>query len=113
MRHDDVAAVARAIADRQAVDWESLQSTGDADWRDAIGQLKVIADIDALHHNPGTRVGRTGWGPFRIIELVGHGTHGDVFRAIDTRLDREVALKLLRTGEAAAEEVATAPETTR
>jgi TolB-like protein/Flp pilus assembly protein TadD len=35
------------------------------------------------------------WGHLRILEPVGRGASGDVFRAWDTRLDREVALKLL------------------
>lgn len=35
------------------------------------------------------------WGSLEILELVGRGSYGDVFRAWDRALDREVALKLL------------------
>jgi serine/threonine-protein kinase len=35
------------------------------------------------------------WGQFEILEPVGHGAFGEVYRARDTRLDREVALKIL------------------
>jgi serine/threonine protein kinase len=40
--------------------------------------------------SPGTRLGH-----FEIVGLVGRGGMGDVFQARDTRLDREVAVKVL------------------
>jgi serine/threonine-protein kinase len=42
---------------------------------------------------PGTRLG-----PYEIVAPLGAGGMGEVFRARDTRLEREVALKVLRTG---------------
>lgn len=44
------------------------------------------------------------WGPLRLAELVGQGAFGDVYRAIDTRLQREVAVKLRRLGFTDSEE---------
>jgi eukaryotic-like serine/threonine-protein kinase len=40
---------------------------------------------------PGTRVG-----PYEILSAIGAGGMGEVYRARDTRLDRIVAIKVLR-----------------
>ena len=50
---------------------------------------------------PGTRLGA-----YEIVGLLGAGGMGEVYRAVDSRLDRQVALKVLP------EAVATDPERT-
>lgn len=43
------------------------------------------------------------WGHLALLEQIGQGSFGHVYRAEDTRLDRDVALKLLRPGRATSE----------
>ncbi len=45
--------------------------------------------------SPGSRLG-----VYEIVSLIGHGGMGEVYRARDTRLARDVALKMLRSAEA-------------
>ncbi len=51
----------------------------------------------------------TVFGPYRVIEKIGAGGMGDVYRALDTRLEREVALKLISDGFLASEPGAGSP----
>ena len=41
---------------------------------------------------------RVQWGPLIVLEKIGRGSFGDVYRALGSRLDREVALKLIPEG---------------
>ena len=112
--------VAAALADGTNVDWESAaQSITNDDDRRLLAELRFIAGV-AQHtceasgsvspvafersSRPPTALPGSGspvdtWGPLRILERVGRGTFGDVYRAWDSRLDREVALKILRREE--------------
>jgi serine/threonine protein kinase len=42
---------------------------------------------------PKTAAGRLG--PYEVVQSIGAGGMGEVYRARDTRLEREVALKIL------------------
>lgn len=66
---------------------------GRSDGRDATAEPGLVPSSRAAHESslhPGSR-----WGHLEILERVGGGAFGEVFRARDTRLDRVVALKLL------------------
>lgn len=112
---DDRHVVAARIADGTPVDWDTVCGAARTTAQKAFFErLRVISDIaaaharpersDAVHDSIADRNTTTGeshepvveWGPLRILEKLGKGSFGDVYRAHDPRLDRDVALKLLR-----------------
>ena len=81
--------IAGLILDGQPVAWDTIPgSRGDV----SADALRVIAEVAGLHRS-GERFDR--WGTLAIQEQIGHGTFGDVYRARDATLDRDVALKLV------------------
>jgi len=99
--------IATAIADLTPIDWGALEAGAKLPTdRAMLARLRLLDRMVRACANSEAETGRkpdsptdttpTAWGPFDIHERVGRGTFGDVYRAHDRRLDRIVALKLLR-----------------
>jgi serine/threonine-protein kinase len=56
-------------------------------------------DDDSITGGPPSQPGLGMWGALRLIEEIGHGGFGRVYRAWDSVLAREVALKIIRPPE--------------
>ncbi|MFZ5786172.1 MAG: protein kinase domain-containing protein [Acidobacteriota bacterium] len=104
-----VLAVAEAIADETPVDWEA---TPLSDPR--IAGLRGIASVAAAFRDAAQRAEDPQpaqesetilftWGHLHVRERIGGGSFGDVYRAWDPLLERDVALKLWRADEGPAD----------
>src|SRR5687768_15306360 len=125
MPTDHLIDIAALVADGAPVDWDSAgRSVSSDDDRRLLRGLRFIAELphqtsptpqDSFGQTQGASANGEGvgtsaanplprsWGPLNILEHVGRGTFGDVYRAWDTRLDREVALKILRHHQSASD----------
>lgn len=110
------------IADGEPIDWERAAHLAHGSGnRELLAQLKVIAVLSDTHataqddvstHEGGLMVSggdhsrspsMTGrfWGKYLLVERIGEGGFGDVFRAHDRQLHRDLAIKLLHVRGAA------------
>lgn len=88
---------ARAVAEHRRVDWEALLAAH-PELTGPLGNLRTLEMLaDVLGGlGPDTLAPGTTWGTLEIREKVGEGSFGEVYRAWDPALCREVALKLQR-----------------
>ena len=120
---DRLIALAEALADGDIPDWDSATAGAEDDAeRAAVRQMRAIAEACRLnaelavsasmsvrtllaHGRPSDGAAALDapvvWGSLRIDEKIGCGRFGDVYRAWDPGLHREVALKLLRDDDGA------------
>ena len=119
MAEEPLLELAQTIADGRSVDWQRVQQAANTDReRQLLAELRVLRQIAEVHADaslgppPSSDNQPTPeyWGPLRLLTKIGHGTFGDVYRAWDPRLEREVALKILRPTSAATTSVATLPD---
>ena len=103
MADEPLLGAAGRIADGDDVDWAALRADTD---RDIADELAIVAQIAAGHRQlhqllpitpdtpPHLVPDRARWGHLDLLNIVGRGSYGIVYRAWDTRLERLVALKL-------------------
>ena len=107
MADDTLLSAAGRIADGEQVDWGSITSSLPSEDQRAIAdELAVVQQIAAGHRQlhqllpvssdtpPNLMPDRARWGHLDLLNIVGRGSYGTVYRAWDTRLERLVALKL-------------------
>ena len=104
----DLADLAASVADGVPVDWAAvdLDQRVKASERRLASHLRLVESIASLHRSipvledaesaVPAQVDSPHWGRLTLLERIGEGMSCEVFRAWDTALHREVALKLLR-----------------
>ena len=107
MAENSLLTAAGRIADGEPIDWVSITATLPSEEDRAIAdELALVAQIAAGHRQlhqllpvaadtpPNLIPDRARWGHLDLLNIVGRGSYGTVYRAWDTRLERLVALKL-------------------
>lgn len=101
-RDENLQALAARIADDQSVDWASQMDPALAGDPAALGlrELEQIAQgfrhMQLAGQSAASGTCRFAFGPLRVLEPLGEGAQGEVWRAYDPMLDMQVALKLRR-----------------
>ena len=94
--------VAQRVVDGQDIDWDGVEAQlTTEEQRGTLKELRLLWDISNFHrHGVGPEdegdpeEGPFAWGQLIVLQRLGKGSFGRVYRAFDTALNREVALKL-------------------
>ncbi len=105
--------LASAVAAGSDVNWDDVERNSKNEReRSVVREMRLIADIAEIARNPSSQLtGRSSrenqphpaplqtWGYLRLMNQVGDGSFGKVYRAWDSRLERDVALKLVPSSD--------------
>lgn len=113
--HAGLLSLAESVADGRPVDWAAAERGATPHDQAIVRQLRVLADVAVLHRSLPAAVGATPrhgptgangmpaigtWAHLVLLERLGRGSFGEVHRAWDRHLERDVALKLLHEDRA-------------
>lgn len=118
--------IAADIADGARIEWPVVVSSASSSAeRELLDELRLLERLADVHSQSATTpapspapprptadpplTNGSVWGPLRIVGQIGRGTFGAVYRAFDSSLDREVALKLLRSPDTLPSSIETLP----
>ncbi|MEM7708731.1 MAG: serine/threonine-protein kinase [Pseudomonadota bacterium] len=95
---------ARRILQRLTGSSDSLEASESADTSNRVAErLHQIEQLFLLHGGQRSDLAADDalfeWGHLQVLESIGQGSFGEVYRAYDRALDRQVALKLLKTDD--------------
>jgi len=97
--------LASKVSDSSRVDWAAAEAKAvnrqEAELVSALKEIERVAEVHrTLRRAEGTLDADAPrrWGHLELLEKIGEGASAEVFRARDTILEREVALKLFRAG---------------
>jgi hypothetical protein len=104
------------IVDGRPVDWPALESGATDEEREFLECLRILGGLADVHRSTDEEISSVSdssveetverhvvaaaepfetWGRYRLVQKIGEGSYGSVFRAWDAELEREVAIKIL------------------